>query len=173
MNWLRDHMREQLAKAPASEPVQNVVHFPAEPVQVRREPASALGLVSQAADVIRAIQERAAESEARAKALAECALEKLEMAEARITDVEAARGQAEEVVSLLTGRLQEAEDELARARSRIAAAENQLANTEHQMRAAEARAIHAEQAVGQIEDAIRDQLLGLQRNLTTRSTRAA
>ena len=101
MNWLRDHMREQLAKAPSAEPVQNVVHFPAEPAQVRREPASALGLVSQAADVIRGIQERAAESEARAKALAECALEKLEMAEARINDAEAARGQAEEAVALL------------------------------------------------------------------------
>ncbi len=173
MNWLRDHMREQLAKAPGGESAQNVVHFPAEPVQARREPASALGLVSQAADVIRGIQERAAESEARAKALAECALEKLELAEARINDAEAARSQAEDAVSQLIARLQEAEDELERTQSRIAAAENQLANADRQMRAAEARAIHAEQAVSQIEDAIRAQLVGLQRNLTTRSTRAA
>jgi chromosome segregation ATPase len=174
MNWLRDHMREQLAKAPSAEVAQNIVSFPGDArASSREEGSAALDLVSQAAGVIRGIQDRAAESEARAKALAECALEKLELAETRINDAEAARARAEATLSHLIGRLQEAEQELTRTQSRIAAAENQLVNAERQMRAAEARAIHAEKAVSQIEDAIREQLMGLQRNLTARSTRAA
>jgi predicted nucleic acid-binding Zn-ribbon protein len=73
----------------------------------------------------------------------------------------------------LIARLQEAEQELTRTQSRIAAAENQLVNAERQMHASEARAVHAEKAVSQIEDAIREQLMGLQKNLTARSSRAA
>ena len=43
---------------------------------------------------------------------------------------------------------------------------NKLADTERQMRSAEARAMQAEKAVTQINDAIRAQLLGLQRSQT-------
>jgi hypothetical protein len=48
-----------------------------------------------------------------------------------------------------------------------------LADAERQMRAAETRAANAEKAVSQIEDAIRTQLVGLQKNLTGRSIWAA
>jgi hypothetical protein len=41
------------------------------------------------------------------------------------------------------------------------------------MRAAETRAFNAEKAVNQIEEAIRTQLVGLQKNPTGRSIRAA
>jgi chromosome segregation ATPase len=174
MNWLRDQMRDRVAKAPSAEVAQNIVNFPGDArAPSREEGSAALDLVYQAAGVIRGIQERAAETEDRAKALAECAVEKLEEAEARINDAEAARARAETTLAQLMARLQEAEQELTRTQSRIAAAENQLVNAERQMHAAEARAVHAEKAVGQIEDAIREQLMGLQRNLTTRSTRAA
>jgi hypothetical protein len=174
MNWLREHMRDQLTNPGSIDFGQNIVSFPGDTAAASRyETSSALDLVSQAAGVIRGIQDRAAESEARAKALAECALEKLQLAEARIHDSEAARCMAQETLSKLNARLQEAERELARTQSRIASAENQLANAERQMRAAEARAINAEKAVNQIEDAIRTQLVGLQRNLAERSVRAA
>jgi hypothetical protein len=46
-------------------------------------------------------------------------------------------------------------------------------NAEQRIRTAEARAINAEKAVTQIEDAIRTQLIGLQKNLTRGSARAA
>jgi chromosome segregation ATPase len=174
MNWLREHMRDHLADPAANDFGRNIVSFPGEPAHDSRyETSSALDLVSEAAGVIRGIQSRAAESEARAKALAESALEKLQLAEARIQSAEAARSMAQDALAKLNARLQEAEHELARTRTRIVNAENQLANAERQMKAAEARAINAEKAVNQIENAIRTELVGLQRNLAGRSTRAA
>jgi chromosome segregation ATPase len=173
MNWLREHMRDELAKAPSGGHAQNVVHFPADAAPPRNDPSTALDLVSQAASVIRGIEERAAESEARARSLAQAAVEKLERAEIRISDAETARIHAEDTLVRLSARLQEAERELARTQSRLVAAENRLAEAEHQLRAAEARASHADNAVGQIEDAIRAQIMGLQRNLAARAKNAA
>jgi uncharacterized coiled-coil protein SlyX len=173
MNWLRDQMREELARAPAGDQTQNVVHFRADPAPPRSSPSTALDLVSQAASVIRGIEERAAASEARARALAEAALEKLQQAEIRISDAETARVHAEDTLVQLSARLQEAERELARTQARLVAAENRLADAEHQLHAAEARATHADKAVSQIEDAIRAQIMGLQRNLTARAKNAA
>jgi chromosome segregation ATPase len=157
----------------------NILNFPGDAPATSRYDASsalassALDLVSQTAEVIRGIQDRAAESEARAKALAESAIEKLQQAGARIDAAEAARGLAQETLSKLSARLDEAERKLARTDSRIAAADAQLANAEQHKRAAETRAFNAEKAVRQIEDAIRTQLLGLQKNLPGRSIRAA
>ena len=173
MNWLRDHMRDELARAPSGDHAQNVVHFRADPAPTRNDPSAALDLVSQAASVIRGIEERAAESEARARTLAQAAVEKLERAEIRINDAEAARIDAEDTLVRLSARLQEAERELARTQSRLVAAENRLAEAEHQLRGAEARASQADNAVNQIEDAIRAQIMGLQRNLTARTRNAA
>jgi chromosome segregation ATPase len=169
MNWLREHMRDQLRHA-SSGPGRNILDFPADtPATSRYDTSSALDLVSQAAEVIRDIQDRATESEARAKALAESAIEKLQLAEARIHSAEAARGLAQGTLSKLSARLHEAEQELARTQSRIAAADAQL---EH-MRAAETRAFNSEKALNQIEDAIRTQLVGLKRSLPGSSVRAA
>jgi hypothetical protein len=47
------------------------------------------------------------------------------------------------------------------------------ANAQQNMRAAEERAFNAEKAVSQIVDAIRTQLIGLQKNQIGRSTHAA
>jgi chromosome segregation ATPase len=174
MNWLREHMRDQLMNAASTDARQNVSNFPGVVAAVSRSgTASALDLVSEAAGVIRGIQERAAESEARAKALAEGALEKLQVAVSRIQTVEAARGAAQETISRLSAKLQEAEQELTRTQSRIAATERRLADAERQIQVAETRAVNAEKAVSHIEDAIRTQLVGLQKNLTARSMRAA
>ena len=120
MNWLGEHMRDQLMGAASTDARQNVANFPADAAVVSRSgTSSALDLVSEAAGVIRGIQERAAESEARAKALAEGALEKLQVAVSRIQSAEAARGSAQETISELSAKLQEAEQELARTQSRI------------------------------------------------------
>jgi chromosome segregation ATPase len=173
MNWLREHMRDQLTNAASSDFGQNILNFPGDtPAASRHDSSSALDLVSEAAGVIRGIQDRAAETEARAKALVESALEKLQLAEGRIHSADAAHGLAQEALAKLSARLQEAERELSRAQSRMATAEAQLANAERQMRAAENRAVNAEKAVSQIEDAIRSELVGLKRNLTGRSPRA-
>jgi chromosome segregation ATPase len=172
MNWLREHMRDQLTNAASGDFGQNILNFPGDTPSVHRS-SSALDLVSEVAGVIRGLQDRAAESEARAKALAESALEKLQLAEDRIHSSEAARELAQETLTKLSARLQEAEREISRTQSRIATTESQLANAERQMRAAENRAVNAEKAVSQIEDAIRSELVGLKRTLTGRSVRAA
>jgi chromosome segregation ATPase len=173
MNWLREHMRDEFAKAPSGGHAQNVVHFPADNSPPRNGTSSALDLVAQAAGVIRGIEERAAQTEARARALAEAAVEKLERAEIRISDAETARIHAEDTLVRLSARLQEAERELARTQSRLVAAENKLAEAEYQLHAAQVRATHADNAVVQIEDAIRAQIVGLQRNSAARSRNAA
>jgi len=173
MNWLREHMRDHATTATV-ESWENILSFPGRPAApVRHDASAALDLVSQAAEAIRGMQDRAVDSENRAKALAESAIEKLRAAEARIQSAEAARRAAQESLSKLSVKLQDAERELTRTQSRIATAEIQLANAEQRVSAAEARAIDAEKAVNHIEDAIRTQLIGLQRNLTRGSARAA
>ena len=82
-------MLEQFENAPAGDPTHNVVQFSADTTQ--QHTSSALDLVSQVASIIRELQERAAETEARARALAESAIERLRQAETRINDAETAR----------------------------------------------------------------------------------
>jgi chromosome segregation ATPase len=174
MNWLRQHMRDQVMDAHPVEPIESISNSPARIAAPSRDDApAALVLVSQAAEAIRCIHDHAVESESRARALAERAIEKLQSAEARIHAAEAARSVAEKTLSELSARLQKAERELTRMQSRNAAAEMQLASAEQRMKATEARAANAEKAVKQIENAIRTQLFGLQGNLTKGSARAA
>jgi chromosome segregation ATPase len=175
MDWLRKHMRNHVA-SPASvdDSGENISSFPGAAAAPSRDYTSAaLDIVSQAADVIRGIQDHAVESETRARALAESAIEKLRLAAARVQSAEAARSAAEETLSQLSARLEGADRELTRTQSRNAAAEVQLTNVEQRVKAAEARALSAEKAVNQIENAIRTQLVGLHRNLTRGSARAA
>jgi chromosome segregation ATPase len=172
MSQLREHMLQQFENAPAGDPTHNVVQFSAETTQ--QHTSSALDIVSQVASIIRGLQERAAETEARARALAQSALERLRQAETRTNDAETARTRAEDTMVRLTARLQETERELELSQARIISAENKLADVERRVRSAEARAMQAENAVTQINDAIRAQLLGLQRNPTNvRATPAA
>jgi myosin heavy subunit len=174
MNWLREHNRDQVRNAASLDLEQNILTFHRDTAAaLRYDTSAALDLVAQAAALIRGIQDRAADSEARAQSLAECALQKLQIAEARFHSAEAARGLAQETLSKLSSRLQDAERELMRTQPRIATAEAQLAEAERHTRAAETRAINAEAAVNQIEDAIRSQLVGLQTDLTGRTSRAA
>jgi len=174
MNWLREHVRGPAPNAASNDLRENVLDFPrGTGAPARLDAPTAVDLVSQAAVAIRDIQDRAVDSENRARALAESAIEKLKLAEARIHEAEAARRAAEENFSKFGARLQEAERKLAGAHARNSALEAQLANTQQRLSAAEARAIHAEKAVHQIEDAIRTQLVGLQRNLTKRPATAA
>jgi septal ring factor EnvC (AmiA/AmiB activator) len=174
MNWLREHMRDHVAPAASVDSPENILTFPGGTAAPSRGDAlAALDLVSQAAEVMKRIHDDAVDTEARARALAESAIEKLHGAEARVQSAEAARSAVEEALSKLRARLQEVERELTRTQARCGAAEKQLADAEQRMRAAETRAIDAEKAVNQVEDAVRVQLVGLQRNLIRGSARAA
>jgi hypothetical protein len=160
-----ERMRDQPTNAATMDLGNNILNFRCDTAAaLGYDTSAALDLVSEAAGVIRGISDRAADSEARAKALAESALERLQLAEARVCSAEAARDLAEASLSKLNARLEEAKRELTRAQSRIATVEAQLAKAEQRMSAAEMRAVHAEEAVHQIEEAIRTQLVGYYRD---------
>jgi chromosome segregation ATPase len=175
MDWLRGHMRDQIHDNMASiDSSENVLNFTGRACRSPRyDPTAALDLVGQAAEAFRSIQDRADETEARARSLARKAVENLQLAEARVQAAETARRAAEEELRKMSARLADAENELGRNVSRIASAEAQLGSAEEQVRAIEARAIRAEQAFKQLEQAIRKQLLGLESRLNTRSASAA
>ena len=83
--WLRGHMREHLARPASADAPVNVVNLAGAP---RPRGAAALDLVYKAAEAISDIEERANETEARAKSLVRGAIDKLHAAEARIEAAE-------------------------------------------------------------------------------------
>src|ERR1700674_2348191 len=114
MDWLREHTQDQLTSLAAND---------LDPCDTAPEISSVLDLVSQVAGVMKEILDRAADTEARAKALAEDALEKLQLAEALIDSAKTARDLVEETRSKLIARLQQAERELTETQSRITTGE--------------------------------------------------
>src|SRR5260221_14669880 len=85
MQWLQEHMRNHIDGEPSFEPAEKVVSFPRAPAgPVQRQDTDAVDLVYQAADMVRGVQERAAQIEARAEDLVKRAIEKLQIAENRI-----------------------------------------------------------------------------------------
>jgi chromosome segregation ATPase len=172
MSWLQEHMRDHIRNP--IDPPENILNFPhGASGAVRSDAATALDLLSQAAEAIRNDQYRVGESEARARYLAERAIENLQRAEAQIRSAESMRRSAEEELQKVSARLEKTETELTRIISRIADAEAQLAKAEECRRATEVRAMNAEQAFKQLEHAIRTQLVELGKGPIRRSVRAA
>jgi len=130
----------------------NVLSFP----RSRDAGATALDLVYQAADVFRAIEERAQATEMRAQALCKSASEKVRLAEIRAEAAE--RAQREFMISA-DQRLQDASRALEQAQARIEAQQDQLTAFEFRAQAAEADAREARQALALVEEAIRRRLL--------------
>ena len=164
MTWLRQRGHTDNS-APIDEP-EKVLQFPDTPARSTEDRGkAALELVHRAADVIRGIEERATAVEARARSLAEDAVEKLQLANDRIRSLETERRAAE-------ARIQEAEEALKRAASRIAVVEGELSQAERLTRAAETRANETEKALIRIEDAVRT-LLGQRRGTSSKQNVAA
>ena len=134
----------------------NVLRFPSPPPPARGG-SSALDLIYQAADVFAGIEDRARDTEARARALCQSAIERLQLAEQRVAAAERARREA---VDHVGRKLEEASRALAHAKSRIEAAEARAAAAEARALAAESEAQTARRALAQVEDAIRSRLLG-------------
>jgi chromosome segregation ATPase len=155
--WLRGHMRDHIDRAAALGTPRNVVNLDrAPPGAPKSRGAAAIELVHQAAEAIGDIEDRANETEARAKSLVRDAIDKLHAAEARIEAAESARRDA---INDTAARIAEAVEALRRAEARIAVAESEAAAAAARAQAAEARALEAEAALRNIEHAIRTKLL--------------
>ena len=134
---------------------------------------SALKLVYQAAEAFGEMQDRARETEARAKALCDSATERMVLANQR---AETAERERETLLAHVELKLQEVSQALETARLRIGAAEEQAAAAEQRAQAAEIHAHDAEaraeaaegraqetkQALALVEDALRKRLLSRQ-----------
>ena len=134
---------------------QNVYAFP-RAVSGPDDASAALGLVYQAAEIFRDLQDGARETEARAQSLCRAASEKVRMAEAR---AEAAELAHRELMLLADQRLQDASRALAQAQSDMGAQEDKLLATEFRAQKAEAEVREVKRALALVEEAIRKRLL--------------
>ena len=103
MEWLGRHMGEFIGDSDTIASPQNILSFPG--ASTRYDGSAALDLVSQATEMIRGIQDRAFETETRAKTLVERAIEKVRLTEARIKSAETARIAAEENLCKVNAKL--------------------------------------------------------------------
>ena len=166
-NWLREHMRDHIANHSALDSAENVLSFQSSPNSKMNPGAAALDVVYQAAELIRDVDNYAAERHARAETLARQAIEKLKIAHDCVQSAESRRLAAETGIrefsdrleNELSVRLQEIEEAMEQTASRIAAAEAQLSAAEQRARTAEMRANDAENALKRIEEAIRSRIL--------------
>ena len=124
-------------------------------------------------DLIRDVDDYAAERQARAETLAQQTIEKVEIAEARVQSAESGRLAAEAETKEFSNRLQEVEKVMEQTASRMAATEAQLSTAEQRAGTAELRANEAEDALKRIEEAIRTQILEKIPSDSRRADRAA
>jgi len=166
-SWLREHMRNFIARSDSSALTTNVLGLKRAPTEMERfeqtppgmkrnTNAVALDLVHQAAQVMNDMERRASEAEARACSVVRDAIQKLKLAQERIQSAEHARRIEDQEVR---NKLQEAVRALEKAERRVAAAEARASAAEARAKRAEAQANETERAVARIEEAIRTQLL--------------
>ena len=156
---LREHMRAHIANYSAVGSAENLLSFRCPPNTETRSGAAILNLIYQAADLVRDVDDYAAERQARAETLAKHAIEKVEIAEARVRSAESGQLASEAETKELSKRLHEVEKVVEQMASRIGATEAQLSAAEDRARNAEMRADEAEDALKCIELAICTQIL--------------
>ena len=142
------------------EPSEGVLRFPSTPPSAAtRVCGDALDLVYQAAEVIKGIEHQATVAEKRARDVAENAMQKLQVAENRIQELETELESARVCISEARVRIKEADETAKVDRSRIEVADRKLCQLEMRARTAEAQAKENANAVLRIEEAIRNQIL--------------
>ena len=159
VDWLREHMRDHIANNSAVDSAEDILSLKRPPNSETKPGAAALNLVYQAAEIIREVDNYAAEKQVRAETLVKQAIEKLEIADARVRSAESVRLAAEAEIKELRDRLQEAEKVMEQTASRMAATEAQLSAAEQRAGTAELRANEVEDALKRVEEAIRTRIL--------------
>jgi hypothetical protein len=151
---------ERPFKADQAESSEGVFHFPGtRPSATSRGCIAALELVSQAAEVIKGIENHASESEKHVRSIADKALQKLQLAESRIEELETELQSAQACIREARVKIKESADSANFERSRLEAAERKMCQIEMRARTAEAQAKENANTVGRIEEAIRVQIL--------------
>jgi chromosome segregation ATPase len=135
--------------------------------------ALVIQMVHQAAELIRGMEQQAADTESRAQALAKRLIAELELAEQRLCSADAERQASEARINEANIRVHEADIALENAESLIAAIGVKLSAAERQADAAETRAKEADKALIRIEDAIRIHLLGQRSDASSNLAAAA
>src|SRR5665811_2189388 len=108
-DWLGEHMRNHIADYSAVGSAGNILSL-RRPQNSETSPGAAvLNLIYQAADLIRDVDDYAAERQARAETLAKQSIEKVEIAEDRVQSAESGRLAAEAETKEFSDRLQEVE----------------------------------------------------------------
>ena len=121
--------------------------------------ATAIDLVHQAAAMMKAIENQAAETSARAQTLAQKAVEQLHAAEARIRALTSAQGETETRLKEAAARADAFEQMARTTQAQIAAMEQRVSATENRARQAATRATEAENILVRVQNAIQHQLL--------------
>ncbi len=159
--WHRRGMGSHVADSSSAELAENILCFRDDPSGSRSDQgALVIHMVHQAAELIRGMEQRAADIESRAQALAKRVISELELAEQRLCSAEAERQETEAGINKANLRVHEADIALENAESLIAATEAKLSAAEQRADAAEERAKETGAALVRIEDAIRTHLLG-------------
>ena len=144
MEWLRNHMQSYMADWTSSDPSEKVVRLRISRGSTSEHTQRALSLISDAAQLISDMEERAIALQAHSERKA---------AKTHIRETEL---KVEDLQSTVED-LQSAVDE---ADSRMKAAGQRLWQAERSARASATRAEEAEKALVQVEEAIRTQLIG-------------
>jgi SMC interacting uncharacterized protein involved in chromosome segregation len=163
MSGLRGQTREHIASLKSAESApEKILRFraPTRGICAEQEDRpAALQLVYQLADVIRTKEDHAAGIEAQAQELVQRAIDELNFSRARLRSAETARIAAEAGIKEANTKIEEFEGMLKYLETRIAAAETQLSSAILRANAAETRAADSQNALKQLEEAIRAQNL--------------
>jgi chromosome segregation ATPase len=166
MPHLKEHLADIIARSASATPGDNVVNF-APSRAATFDSADVLDLVFQAADAIKCREDRAAEIETRAQALAQRALDELQNAKKHIEKANRTQRIAEARAADTFEKIQALERTLKQHEALIATSQAKLLAAERHSRTIEARAQEAEHALARIEDAIRKKLLRTDSTLST------
>ena len=154
LDRLYDQSSDFALRLEPAEMADGVVRFPAasSPTATTRGCGAALDLVCQAAEVIKGIENYAAEAE-------KSSVQKLYLAQKRIEELEAELRASQVCISDARMKLKEADSIVRAGQARLEAAEKKMCDLEMRARVAETQAKENANAVARIEDAIRTQIL--------------
>jgi uncharacterized phage infection (PIP) family protein YhgE len=162
MDRTETQIEETIAEDASTHRAERVVNFPVVASDAASDSfadggASALDLVSEAAEAIKGAEDRAATMMARAQSLASSATQKVRLTQARIERAEATKRQAEADLAGCRAEIDKLRNELKQAEATIADKSDELAAAEQRSSLAEQRATEMEGTLGRVMHAIRTQ----------------